>query len=180
MPRDTSTTTVGEAVDELDERLDDIAREADAEDDPDERQALDQEGLRLDQQLAALEGLADEYGRDAAFAIAELTVDERMRFGDLLEAARGQARDRQGFEAGSTMRDVFWTGAGIVDAPWLVGDEAMHDRVAAMRSDSIDVDWHVVQYLKGKVTEANAKGNPERRSYAERRRETTTSQNEPN
>lgn len=181
MPVDTTTTTVGDVVDELDERLDEIAHEADATDELEERQALDQQGVALDQRLAAFEELQEEHGAGAQFAIAELTVDERMRFGDLLEAAQDQAQQRQGYEAGSNMRDIFWTGAGVVDAPWLDGGESMHERVAALRSDSIDVDWRVVQYLKERVTEANAKGNPERRSYAQRREETrATSQNEGN
>lgn len=172
MPVDTTSITLGEAVDELDERLDEIAREAEQADAGDQ-EALDQQGLALDQQLAALEEAAAEHGRDAEFVIGELTADERMRFGDLLEAARGQAEQRRGFEAGSNMRDVFWTGSGLVDAPWLDGDEDMHERVAALRSDELGVDWHVIQYLKAKVTEANSKGNPERRSYAQRRAERT-------
>jgi len=181
MPANTTTVTIGEVVDELDEQLDEIAREAGAADDPEEQQALDQQGLALDQRLVALEELAEQYDEQATFEIAELTVDERMRFGDLLEAAQDQAQQRQGYEAGSNMRDIFWTGAGVVDAPWLDGDESMHERVAALRSDSLDVDWHVVQHLKAKVTEANSKGNPERRSYAQRREGTrTTSQNERN
>lgn len=181
MPADTTTVTVGDVVDELDERLGEIAAEADAADDLEDQQALDQQGVALDQRLAAFEELQEDHGADATFEVAELGVDERMRFGDLLEAAQEQAQQRQGYEAGSTMRDVFWAGAGVVDAPWLDGDEAMHERVVALRSDELDVDWHVVQHLKERVTEANAKGNPERRSYAQRREETrTTSQNEHN
>jgi len=51
-----------------------------------------------------------------------------MRFNDLLEAARDQAEQRQNFETGSAMRDVFFVGAGVVDAPWLDGGEDMHKR----------------------------------------------------
>mgnify|MGYP006286183727 CR=1 FL=1 len=171
MPATTSTVTVGEVVDELDERLDEISRKADQADDPQEQQTLDQQGVRLDQRLAAFEELVAEYDRNAQFEVAELTLDERMRFNDLLEAAREQAEQQQAFETGPAMRDVFFTAAGVVDAPWLEGDEAMYERAAALRSEEIGVDWRVMQYLKEQVTEANSKGNPERRSYAERRAE---------
>jgi len=174
MPVDTTTITVGEVVDDLDERLDEISEQADATDDPDEQQQLDSQGIRVDQRLAAFEELVDEYGRDASFEVAELTLDERMRFNDLLEAARDQAEQRQNFETGSAMRDVFFVGAGVVDAPWLDGGEDMHDRVAALRSEEFTVDWRVYQHLKEQVTEANSKGNPERKSYAERREAKTS------
>jgi len=168
MPVDTTTVTVGEIVDDLDERLDEIAAEADATDDPEDQEELDSQGIRVDQRLAAFEDLAEEYSRDAEFEIAELTLEERRQFLDLLEAAREQADQRQGFEAGSEFRDIHFVGAGVVDAPWLDGED-MHERVAALRSEEIDVDWRVYQYLKERVTEANSKGNPERTSYAERR-----------
>jgi len=44
MPVDTTTITVGDVVDELDERLDEISEQADATDDPDEQQQLDSQG----------------------------------------------------------------------------------------------------------------------------------------
>ena len=166
-----TTLTVRDLVDELDERLDDIAAEANQEEDgSDDQIELDQLGATLDQRLASLEELEEDVGADAQFVIAELGIDERMRFGDLLEAAREQAKKRRGFESGSNLRDVFWTGAAIVDAPWLEGDESMQDRVAALRQRD---DWHVLQHLKEKVTEVNSKGNRERRSYAQRRAERT-------
>ncbi len=175
MPAATTTYRVDELIDDLDEQLDAIADEAASTDDPEQRQALDQQGMNLEQQLAAFEELADEHGERAELTIAEFTADERMRFGDLLEAAREQAEQRAGFEAGSSMREVYWVGAGVVDAPWLDGDENMQERIAKTRSAA---DWDVIQYLRGKVTEANTKGNPERKSYAERRA-AKAQQNEP-
>jgi len=46
--------------------------------------------------------------------------------------------------------------------------------VAALRSEEFTVDWRVYQHLKEQVTEANSKGNPERKSYAERREAKTS------
>jgi len=74
------------------------------------------------------------------------------------------------------MREVYWVGAGVVDAPWLDGDESMQERITTTRNS---VDWEADPAPRGKVTEANTKGNPERRSYAERR-EASQSQSEPN
>lgn len=166
MPADTTTVTVEELIDELDERLDEIADKAATADDPEQQQAIDQQGMSVEQQLTAFEALAEKSGERAELTIAELTADERMRFGDLLEAAREQAAQRQGYEAGSSMREVYWVGAGVVDAPWLDGDESMQERITTTRTSA---DWDVIQYLRSKVTEANTKGNPQRKSYAERR-----------
>lgn len=188
-----TTLTAGEIVDELDERLDEIARErrsaqedADDADSPgavDDAKAtiakLDRQGTTVEERLTAFEDVVDEHGADAEFAIAKLSADDRMRFGDLLEAAREQAQERRGFEAGSNMRDVFWAAAGVVDAPWLDGDEEMFERTAAMRNEETGPDWHVIQYLKEQVTEVNSQGNPERKSYAERVA-ARQPQNEPN
>ncbi|MDR9431727.1 MAG: hypothetical protein RI568_13650 [Natronomonas sp.] len=176
MPASTPTDTLGEIVDELDEQLDAIAEQASQADDSERQQALDQQGLSLEQQLVAFEELAEEHGEQATVTVAEFTVDERMRFGDLLEAAREQAQERQGYAVGSNMREVYWVGAGVVGAPWLEGDEDMQARITTTRRS---VDWPVIQHLRGKVTEANTKGNPERQSYAERR-EARTPQSEPN
>lgn len=175
MPAGTTTDTLGEIVDDLDEQLDVVAQEADQADDVDQQQALDQQGLSLEKQLVAFEELVEEHGEREEITIAEFTADERMRFGDLLEAARDQAEQRQGYAAGSNMREVYWVGAGVVDAPWLDGDEEMQARIAATRRSA---DWEVIQHLRNKVTEANTKGNPERQSYAERRG-ASQPQNEP-
>ncbi len=176
MPADTTTYTIDEIVDDLDEQLDTIAAEADQAGSVEQQQALDQQGLSAEQELVAFEELAEEYGERATIEVASFTADERMRFGDLLEAAREQAEQRQGYASGSSMREVYWVGAGVVDAPWLDGDESMQERITTTRNS---VDWEVIQHLRGKVTEANTKGNPERRSYAERR-EASQSQSEPN
>lgn len=163
-----TTLTAGEIVDDLDERLDEIAQSRKTADNHAQRQQLDRQGTTVEERLAAFEAVVDEHGAGAEFAVARLSADERMRFGDLLEAAREQAQEQRGFEAGSNMRDVFWTAAGVVDAPWLDGDEEMHERTAAIRNEETGPDWHVIQYLKEQVTEANSQGNPERGSYAER------------
>lgn len=170
MPASTTTVAVSEATTDLDDRLDQIAEEAAQADE--DTTAIDELGTTLDQRLADLEDLAEEYGEDATFEIGELTVKERVEFGDLLEATREQQQERRGIEGGSDTRDLLWTAAGVVDAPWLEGDEEMQQRAAALRG--LEDYWHVIQYLVEQVTEANAKGNPERRSYAQRRAEKTS------
>ncbi|WP_435065891.1 hypothetical protein [Halobaculum sp. EA56] len=163
---ETTTLVVSDVVDELDERLDEIADEAErAADGSDEQARLDQQGVQLEQRMRAFERAAAEWEPDAEFVIQSLSPGERAQFGDLLEAARNQMTAET--EA-ANLRDLYWVGAGLVDAPFLEGGESIQQRVVAIR----DLDgwaWHLIQYLKQEVTKENSLGNGNRSSYAERR-----------
>lgn len=167
----TTTFTVGDVVDELDERLDKIADEATAaESGTEEEQRLDQQGTTVDQRLRAFEALVEENGRDASIEVSKLSPDDRVNFGSLLSAAKRQWEEREGVETtGEELRDVYWTAAGVTDAPWLDGDEDLQERSVALRT--VGPDWHAIQYLKGRVTEVNTLESGNSKSYAERRRE---------
>ncbi|UIP00334.1 hypothetical protein Hbl1158_02895 [Halobaculum sp. CBA1158] len=163
---DTTTLVVSDVVDELDERLDEIADEADRADaGSDDQQRLDQEGVQVDQRMRSFERAAAEWGPDAELTIAALSPGDRAQFGDLLAAARNQ----QTIETeGRNLRDLYWVAAGLVDAPFLEGGESIQQRVVALR----DLDpwaWQLIQHLKEEVTRVNSLDAGNRSSYAERR-----------
>jgi len=179
------TYTVGEIREDLEASMDEVAAAADeaaADGDVDEEGALESWGETLFQRAAAFDDLATEYGADATIRVRELSPGARVEFGELLAAAERQWEEQHGVEpGGSDLRTVYWVAAGVVEAPWLQGDDGLQDRAVALRSDGPPA-WPAIQQLRALVTDLNALDSGNVRTFSERRSEnsTTTSTTEQN
>lgn len=171
MPRNTHILNLEEEADALDQEAADVHdRYQAAEDGSDAAQRLQQQGLQLDERLAALEWAVDEYGPDAEIVVWELTPGEKARYTDKLQNARSQASS-QGELGGVGMAGVHWVAAAVREAPFYGDDIDTHDdRVAAVAGADGPVP-QLVEWLKSKATEVNSLGNPKRTGFAGRARE---------
>lgn len=165
------TYTLGEILADLEERMEETIDAELAADDPDEEAAYQSRGQTLEQRAYAFADLADEFGDDAELHVADLSVQERIDFGEIFAAARQQWAEREGVEPeGGDLRDVFWVAACVDEAPWLTGEDSMADRAAALRADG-PPNWHAILHLVELATEVNSLESGNVKSYAERRAE---------
>lgn len=174
MADETVETTIGEIIDDIDADIETTAAKASAaEDGSAEQQRLDGHGLQLDERRDAFEDLAETYSRDATITIADLDIGERIAFHEHLDEAREQFADRKGFEPqGDKLRDLWWTVAGVVEAPWYEGDEPGIQKRAAQTKQESGPEWHALLYLRDRVTEVNSSNSGNSNGYVARRQET--------
>lgn len=145
-PRE-ETIRLGDALDELDDRLDDLAASLqDAEDGTASAAVLQRSANEIDTQGADLAGLVEEYGEDAEVTVRGLDAGEYARVEDRAAAMRAQA-DQPGGMPGST-RNV-WAAAGLVDAPFLDEDADFDQKIQAVAS----LDPGVAKWLEARVND---------------------------
>jgi hypothetical protein len=170
------TYTVSEIREDLEASMNKTAAAADeaaTDGDFDDEAALESWGETLCQRAVAFDNLADEYGADATIRIKDLSGNDRVDFGELLAAAMRQWEEQHGVEPdGRHFRTVYWVAAGIVEAPWLQGDDGLQDRAVALRSDSLP-DWPAIKQLRTLVTDVNALNSGNVTPFSERRSESS-------
>lgn len=145
-PRE-ETIRLGDALDDLDEQLDQLAAQlSDVEDDTASAAVLQRAANEIDTQGTDLSGLVEEYGADAEIVVRGLDAGEYARVEDRVAAMRA-ATDEPGGLPGSS-RNV-WAAAGLVDAPFL-DDEADFD--AAIETVA-SLDPGVAKWLEARVND---------------------------
>lgn len=175
MPLRTTTTTIDDAIAELEDSLDDLADEV-AQIHPDDRDPDNEEFRRIRQQaaeterhLGGLEWARDEWGGDAEFVLGGLTTAEfahvQDRVGDLKQETVTATGSVEG--AGT----VFYVAQGVHSAPFADADDAFEDICEAVHA----LPPQLTQWLEGEIEDLTTVGEREGNSFARRVKEKTES-----
>lgn len=145
-PRE-ETIRLGDALDELDDQLDQLAASLQtAEDGTASAAVLQRSANEIDTQGADLSGLVDEYGEDAEVTVRGLDAGEYARVEDRVAAMRA-GTDEPGGLPGSS-RNV-WAAAGLVDAPFLDDDAGFDAKIQTVAAQ----DPGVAKWLEARVND---------------------------
>jgi len=154
----TETLRLGDERDQLDRRLDDIAAQIAAADDP---EALQQLGSRVETQLSGVDYLVAEHGPDATVRLRGLSAGEYGRVEDRLARMRDEA---SGDRLPGAKRNIFAAG-GLVSAPFLTASDSEFDaRVEAVTQQPVGV----AMWLEGRVNDLTTVEGNGYRSLSER------------
>lgn len=190
MPRATKTLVLGDELDALDERLDDLAdQEAETTPGTDEYRDIVTEGAEVESDLRALEWAVhghgeegfDGYGADAEVVLRELDTDDYAEFVDRLEEARDQQQSVATSGGGTGQAELFWCAAAIDDAPFGISpSDSFVQRLNALRGPDAPkrqfVSWIKAEAQAYNTLSGNGQGRP---SFSERCTGTTTSPDTP-
>lgn len=114
------TVTLGEALAELDERMDDlVAKHAEAEPDSAYAERLEQRAAKVKQQGEGVAHLVEHHGEDAAVTVAGLTAEMQATAHNVVADIRESTPHEH---VPGSRRDVI-AAVGLQDAPFLDGDE---------------------------------------------------------
>lgn len=175
MPTTTTTYTLSDEYDRLDQRADKISDEASRVDEDSARYSeLVEEGIAIDSRLGGLQWALDEWGEDAEVTVGGLTKGEIATVNDTSKADAQRvigAGDDQPTDGVESVRRV---GMGLRDAPELPDNASFEQRVAFVR----DLQPQFGSWLELHVNkETSYEGNS--KSFLERVSEKRASQNKP-
>lgn len=135
MPFRTETYHVGDELDRLDDRLDDLAdATTEAEPGSSERERLVSDGAVANAHLNGLQWVAAEYGRDAEIVLGGLNKGEQAEVYDRADAA-GTEVVGVGETGTDGVKSVFRTAMGLVDGPFVDADAGFERRIQVVRND---------------------------------------------
>lgn len=149
------TYVLGEERERLDERLDELAAKlVDADEGSTAAQAILDAANTVDTRGEGVAWLIEQHGPDAEVTVAALTAGDYARVQDRLAgmaAQAGQSADLPG------SRTNIYAAAGLVDAPFLDGDEDFDARIEAVADQPVGV----AQWLEGRVNHVTTRGSSE-------------------
>jgi hypothetical protein len=144
MPLTTTTYTIHEEINRLEQRREEIAAEtAQTEEGTDRFQNLVDEGVALDSQLNGLRWAAREWGEDATITVGGLTkgekttVDKRVHHDDQQfrrQLSQGR-RESQSTSAADPGQSVHTCAMGLRDAPPVPDAASDHDKFVQIVKD---------------------------------------------
>lgn len=157
MPRNTTTLQLGDALDDLNNRLDELAERTvdetrDTADDQREdiEATMQHAGGTVERYRDGVSWAVDEYGADATVTIGGLTTGE---YGRVEDRAADASREKGGGSTEGIVR-VFQIAAGLEDAPFVDAGAGFEERAAAVR----ELPPQLAEWLQSKVNEQGSLG----------------------
>lgn len=171
MPLDTKTTTIDEAIAELEDDREDLIDEI-ARIPPDERDAdnieyarKSNEASELERYLGGLEWARDKYGGDAEIELGGLTTAERAEVDDRVDDFKQTTITPT--ESTAAAESIFWVVKGTLAAPFFdAQDLAEHDDPFDYKNGQIGaLPSQLTDWLEAEINELSTVGAREGNSF---------------